>query len=63
MVDNRFRKMKLGRAAANAAAAKAESAALERNRELSIRYEGGVESNPSNYVLLSIGGGGGWGGE
>ena len=49
--------MKVVRAADKAAAAKASSTALERNQKLWIRYEGAVEANPSNYVLLSIRGG------
>ena len=38
------------------AAAEDTTAALEGGKQLSNRYEGSAEANPSNYVLLSVGG-------
>ena len=55
MGAKRCRKMKVERDVAKAAAA-----ALEGNKKLSTQYAGVAEANPSNYVLLSVGGGG-WG--
>ena len=49
MGANRHRKVKGGRAAAEAA-----SVVLEGSQKLLTRYEGEAEMNPSNYVLISI---------
>ena len=49
MGAKRDRKVKGGRAAAEAAAA-----ASEGGRKLSTRYKGAAEANPSNYVLLYV---------
>ena len=38
------------------AASEAEAFASEGVKKLSIRYKGTLEANPSNYVLISVGG-------
>ena len=50
----RRRKVKGGRAAAEAVAS-----ASEEGQKLSTRYKGAAEANPSNYVVLSVRGGSG----
>ena len=53
MGDKRRRKVKGGWAVAEAAAATSEG-----GQNLLTQYEGAAESNPSNYALLSVRGGG-----
>ena len=54
MGEKRRRKVKGGRSDAESAA-KAVAAASEGGQNLPNRYEGSADSNPSNYVLISVG--------